>query len=822
MSNYFKNIIASAYDRDPGFIRLMKIVLAVAAVILAILSVFVFTIRSGPAIKLVAAVTLALAIMAGVAFFLTYRQILWPGKILVPLAALVGVVFMTAAGNGLHDPAIVGFSAVIVVTSLLAGQRAIPLVTFLTLIGIWIVAASDLTGVTKSDMAKVTGIDTIAVISLTQVIIGASLNGLMVRLNAILAASRANEKAQIQANQELRDLQAGLEQRIAERTQSLELAAEVGHSISQVRALGVMLTDAVELIRSRFDLYYAQVYLTNPTQTELLLHAGTGPVGEELLRRHHSLPLDTASINGRAAFEKRPVVIPDTLSSASFRPNPLLPDTRSEMAIPLLVGEKVVGVLNMQSRQAGALSEEALPAFETLAGQLAIAIQNANLLAETQEAREEVEKQARRLVRTNWVDYLDAIHKPEHTGFMFEQNQIKPLDTVNEAPAENAINAPIAVTGEAIGSLVVELEAEKQTAQNMELINTVARQVAQQIESLRLLEDAERYRAEAEAASRRLTLEGWKSYTEEKGGKLGYLYDLKEVLPVEPERKAGDNAVTLPIKVREEEVGRLALMGVDQHDGQSLELANAVAERLGAHIESLRQQDQTQSALAQSEKLFEASRALTQAQDLQQLVKTVAETMNIPVVNRAVLDVFTYNAAGELEGMDVAATWWSGSGHEPTAIGTHYSKEMLRVMSLFLTTTPLFFSNAEADERFDPGSLQIAKGLNVLSGALLPLHAGERQIGVLMLQAEEPYPFTHAEIRLFEALAPQIATVLENRRQFERAQKQAERESTLNVISQKIQSATTVEAVLQIAARELGHALGAPLTIAQLGLQDEK
>jgi K+-sensing histidine kinase KdpD len=64
--------------------------------------------------------------------------------------------------------------------------------------------------------------------------------------------------------------------------------------------------------------------------------------------------------------------------------------------------------------------------------------------------------------------------------------------------------------------------------------------------------------------------------------------------------------------------------------------------------------------------------------------------------------------------------------------------------------------------------------------------------------------------------------VLDNLRQFERAQKQAERESTLNVISQKIQSATTVEAVLQIAARELGHALGSPMTIAQLSMKDKK
>ena len=144
------------------------------------------------------------------------------------------------------------------------------------------------------------------------------------------------------------------------------------------------------------------------------------------------------------------------------------------------------------------------------------------------------------------------------------------------------------------------------------------------------------------------------------------------------------------------------------------------------------------------------------------------------------------------------------------------------MFSIFLSNTPVFFNDVFKDERVDAGTLQIAKSQNVRTAAALPLFLGTRQVGTLLLESEEPHNFTQEEIRLFSALAPQIATVLENRRQFERAQKQAERESTLNIISQKIQGATTVEAVLQIAARELGHALGAPLTIAQLGVKDGK
>ena len=100
--------------------------------------------------------------------------------------------------------------------------------------------------------------------------------------------------------------------------------------------------------------------------------------------------------------------------------------------------------------------------------------------------------------------------------------------------------------------------------------------------------------------------------------------------------------------------------------------------------------------------------------------------------------------------------------------------------------------------------------------AALPLRVGSRQIGSLVLEAEEPHKFSDEETRLFTALAPQISTMLENRRQYERAQKQAERESTLNIINQKIQSAITIDAALQIAARELGHALGMKPTLVAL------
>ncbi len=626
---------------------------------------------------------------------------------------------------------------------------------------------------------------------------------------------------------QLRGMIGTLESRVAERTHSLELAAEVGRSVSQVRALDVMLRDAAEIIRSRFDLYYTQVYLTNPSQNTLILQSGTGTVGAELVGRRHSLPINTSSINGRATVEKRSVIISDTTASTTFRPNPLLPDTRSEMAIPLMVGEKVVGVLDLQSRQAGALSQDILPAFEALAGQLAIAIQNANLLAETEQARAEVETQARRLVRKNWEEYLDAIHQPERTGFVFEENKILPLAEAVEiqTPAEeNVLTAPIAIASEPLGSLVVEVDAQNQNAQNAELVNIVARQVAQQIENLRLLENAERYRSEAEQAARRTTVEGWKQYMESRTGEsLAYLYDTREVRSHGEDLQKDGNAFTLPIKAREETVGKLAIEGIQPDDKDAIDLANTIVERLGAHIDSLRLFEETKRGqieldrrAQQLEAVAEISTVSSKEMDIDKMLASVVHlTQRKFGLYHA--HVFTYNE-NTADFKIAACGWKEGDEHE----GTHgtASIPLDQEQSLVARAGRTRQAVIVNDVHNEPGWLPNPLLPDTASEMAVPLVIGNEILGVLDVQSDHLNAFSDEDANIQTTLASQVATALQNARSFAKAQRQADREATLNVIGQKIQSATTVEAVLQIAARELGRALGAPLTIAQLGIKE--
>lgn len=182
-----------------------------------------------------------------------------------------------------------------------------------------------------------------------------------------------------EANARLKEAGELLEQRVQERTQELALAAEIGRNVSQIRDLNKLTTTAVSLIQQRFNLYHAQLYLANAEQTKLTLFSGTGTAGKQMLASGQSLPIDSHSLNGRAASEKQAILVSDTAKSSNFKPNPLLPQTRSETAVPLIVGDTVVGVLDLQSDQPHAFTDDNLPAFVILAGQLAVAIENSNL-----------------------------------------------------------------------------------------------------------------------------------------------------------------------------------------------------------------------------------------------------------------------------------------------------------------------------------------------------------------------------------------------------------------------------------------------------------
>lgn len=180
-----------------------------------------------------------------------------------------------------------------------------------------------------------------------------------------------------------------LEQRVAARTRDLEIVAEVGTATATIQESKRLLQEVVDLTRERFHLYHSHIYLLGEEGKNLVLTAGAGEPGRVMVASGHSIPLDREqSLVARAARERKGVTVNDVTHAPDFLPNPLLPETRSELAVPMIVGGRVIGVFDIQSEQIGRFTEADVNIQTTLAAQLATSIQNVRSFEQSKEQAE--------------------------------------------------------------------------------------------------------------------------------------------------------------------------------------------------------------------------------------------------------------------------------------------------------------------------------------------------------------------------------------------------------------------------------------------------
>lgn len=596
----------------------------------------------------------------------------------------------------------------------------------------------------------------------------------------------------------LRETLKGLEHR----TRDLTLVAKLTQKLSTVRDLDELLSTAVDGIGEGFDLYYTQIYLADAAGATLVMRAGTGTVGETLKQNSFRLPISASSINGTAVLEKRAVIVEDTTASPIFRPNPLLPNTRSEMAVPLIVGETVLGVLDLQSDRPEALTSDLAPGIQTLASQLAIAIENADLFARAEQARMDMEAQAKRLTESGWQNFLSAIERSERIGYIYSAGRIESFSATTAAsePAsltDNALSLPISVTNVPVGEIVLEGEREW-TEEERELVSAVARQVSQQIENLRLLAQAESYRLEAEQAARRLTREGWQEYAAALTVD-GYVYDLNQVSPLTAEAEAASTsapAFQQPLAIRDEVIGELELSGVTGRTDGAADLVAAVANQLSAHIENLRLTQKTQIALSETEEqarrlahLNELGQELTRASNMEEIMKAAATSVGqIIYSDRSSIVLLTedreHYRTMALSG-DVA---YSASETIYPLAGTTAgmaAKERRPVIVI------------DPDLNILPNMQRfVEQGLRSFVNA--PLISGGKVIGTLNIASLQPGTYKAGDENLLLQVASLLASTLENRRLFEQTQQRSKEMEILNNVSQKLISESDLETLLKV------------------------
>jgi len=176
------------------------------------------------------------------------------------------------------------------------------------------------------------------------------------------------------------------EESIRRRNEYLAASSEIGKIITSTLDLNSIFARTVNLILERFSFYHASIFIVAETGFNAILQESTGEAGAEMKRNRHALPLNDKSIVGKVALDGKAVVVNDVKIDPLHKFNPLLPETRAEAAIPLRIGNRIIGAIDVQSKEAGAFEEDEITVLQTLADQVAVAIDNARSFELAQEA----------------------------------------------------------------------------------------------------------------------------------------------------------------------------------------------------------------------------------------------------------------------------------------------------------------------------------------------------------------------------------------------------------------------------------------------------
>lgn len=309
------------------------------------------------------------------------------------------------------------------------------------------------------------------------------------------------------------DLVQSLEQRVAERTRELEAALQqnarrgrqyeavtkVSQAINTIQNLQELLPHIANVISQQFGFYHVGIFLNDPNGQYAILSAANSPGGQKMLQRGHQLKIGEQGIVGYVTATGKPRIALDVGEDIAFFNNPDLPETRSEMALPLKVTGKIIGALDVQSTERNAFSEEDIEVLTTLADQVSLAIQNARLYQQMERSLAEAEVISRQYFRETWSRLPEEKQiggaRYSVSGSVILEDSL-PLPQASQE--RQTISVPIRLRGETIGSLTVLIPKQEQVnADQMDLIKAVAERVAISAENARLFEETTR-RAERE------------------------------------------------------------------------------------------------------------------------------------------------------------------------------------------------------------------------------------------------------------------------------------------------------------------------------------
>jgi GAF domain-containing protein len=296
---------------------------------------------------------------------------------------------------------------------------------------------------------------------------------------SVIASDEAGE-LEVYFNQmitRLETLQNSLEEQVSERTSQLAAVNEVGRAVSAILDPEELIERVVNLITDRFGHYYAALFLLDPSEKWAELKSATGDTGRVLKESHHRLEVGGKSMVGSAITLKKASIALDVGAESVRFDNPLLPYTRSEIALPLVVGDRALGALDVQSTKQSAFGPQDIDTLQNMANQVAVAIENARLFQETRLRLQEVQASQRQYLQEAW------------SSLAGEENLVYGVG--DETPGEIRLNVPIALRDQIIGQITLAGDSEW-SPEERAWVESVATQAAIALENARLLDQSQK------------------------------------------------------------------------------------------------------------------------------------------------------------------------------------------------------------------------------------------------------------------------------------------------------------------------------------------
>jgi GAF domain-containing protein len=445
-------------------------------------------------------------------------------KAIVPFALIAAVTIISLNTNGLKNASMVGMPIVLVISAILLGRRSIYLTAPVAIIAVIFVGVVNLRG----DIVNVpVGLDDAIILPVLLMGCAGIVQLLITRLNESISRARKSEQIQKLENAELNELRSQLEERVSQRTAELDFAnrnnerrakqfeaiAQVVRVVSSIQDLELLIPRIAQVISEQFGFYHTGIFLLDDEGEYAVLRAANSEGGRRMLDRGHKLQVGQTGIVGFVTATGQPRIALDVGTDAVFFDNPDMPNTRSEIALPLRYAGKIIGALDVQSTEANAFGQNDVETLTTLADQISIAINNTTTLEEARKAFAESQSRFGDTVIESW-----KVMQPESMGLGYQlvNSSLKPLDKplegshIQEALAQDktilsttedkssALAIPIRLRGKMIG--IMHLRSKNNyllTQDDADIAEAVSERLSLAIETATLLRTTQ-HRADIE------------------------------------------------------------------------------------------------------------------------------------------------------------------------------------------------------------------------------------------------------------------------------------------------------------------------------------